>query len=312
MGRAVIRQTPTPMPTAEELSQAFGQLPYTLYVAGCRGTSEENDSPGSVHMEPRGWYPDDETVEGKSVVIFIHGYNVTTRESLASCAEVFDKLHASLLRDGRAVDDHCYVPFLWPGDVGSLYFNDAQQYASRSSVAFQRFLKRLIQCCPLRVSIITHSLGAQVALGALTMLGMDNTRKPEKYRINSLLALGPAIEDDAFERATSSAEYHFTESAFAIENLHIGISRDDQVLGAAFHLNEQDRAMGFNGPQSMQTFKSLARRVKEVLGSEVDFRFAVHDFSVNSQQYWNPELEVRGHADYVRNQTQFDFYVNLI
>jgi hypothetical protein len=90
------------------------------------------------------------------------------------------------------------------------------------------------------------------------------------------------------------------------------ISRGDDVLGKAFRLNEQDKALGYRGPETMDPLVSLSRRVKEVLGDNEMFKFELHDFSPGSAVIMNPNLWVKSHGGYWSNQDQVNYYVNLI
>ncbi len=124
--------------------------------------------------------------------------------------------------------------------------------------------------------------------------------------------LANAVEDDVFHRPERTEEYHFPESAFGVESLHISTSRDDEVLAVPFFINERDRALGYRGPESMNPLVSLSRRVKEVLGAGEAFEFEVHDFSSHSATILNPNLWVSNHGGYWNHQDQMDYYVNLL
>ncbi len=117
---------------------------------------------------------------------------------------------------------------------------------------------------PASISIVAHSLGAHVVLRALSILGERYYHQKSALQVDRALLLAPAVEDDAFERATTKAEYHFPDAAFGVDTLHIGISRSDDVLGGAFRINEKDSALGYGGPESMSQLVSLSRRVSEI------------------------------------------------
>lgn len=114
-------------------------------------------------------------------------------------------------------------------------------------------------------------------------------------------------------RATSQAgaEYHFPEAAFGVDKLHFTCSRADNVLGGAFRVNEHDRALGLNGPPTMEPLVSLTRRRHALFNGE-SFTFRLHDLSPNSSTMMNPDLAIDDHGDYWAKPVQLDYYVNYL
>jgi esterase/lipase superfamily enzyme len=318
MGRHVIRQTPEPMPSAKRVAKFTRDLDQPFIVVGSRGLTEgENQQPDfQVHGDYRFATGDLQSFADKHAVFFIPGYNNTNNETLESASDFFGKLHDSLGRDGSNPSDYTYALFTWPGDTGTVYFDDAQVYAQHSGSALFKLFTDSRSHSPRSVSIVSHSLGAHVALRSLSILGERLVRQKANFRINSVLLLGAAVEDDVFSRPERREEYHFPESAFGMENLYISVARSDNVLGGPFRVNENDIALGFAGPEDMGTLKSLARRVSEVLdpllGAAQQFMFEAIDFSPNSAMIINPDLHVINHGGYWRTSKQTDFYVNLI
>jgi esterase/lipase superfamily enzyme len=314
MGKHIIRQTPKAMPSPERVASITRGLAKSLLVTGSRATATtENRIPDyEVHSNYRFSTGSLEAMTAKHLIFFIHGYNLTSNEALSEASSFFSNLHTSLVRDGLDVASYEYILFTWPGDTGTAYFDDAQLYAHHSGVALFNLLKDCQPFNPASITIVTHSLGAHVGLRGLSVLGERRIRQKVNFRVDHLLLLGAAVEDDVFSRPERSEEYHFPESAFGMKFLDIGISRDDNVLGNAFLLNEQDAALGFSGPETMETLVSLSRRVKEVLGPEEGFTFELHDFSSSSATIMNPDLHVYGHGDYWQSQKQTDYYINLI
>jgi esterase/lipase superfamily enzyme len=312
MGKHVVRQTPKAMPSAEKVAECNAGLAQPFLVAGCRGqTNAENRSPDFVvHGSFRFAAGSVEQLEGTHTIVFVHGYNLTSQEGLDQARDLFGKLHTALVRDGADPRELRYLLFTWPGDTGTVYFNDAQAYAQISGVALYELLR---QADAKRWSLVTHSLGAHVALRAAAILGERHFRGKGKKRVDRALLLAASVEDDVFERPQRHEEYHFPEAAFGIRRLHISSSRSDEVLAMPFRLNEFDAALGYCGPQTMDPLVSLARRVRELsVGTEEDFEFELHDFSPNSATILNPQLHVRSHGGYWDNTSQLDYYVNLI
>lgn len=307
MGKHVKQQNPRPMPTAARAELMQQGLPQGFFVAGCRGDGESTRDPkAGVHDHYRFVRGDAAALAGRRVMCFVHGYNVTPEDALRSAREFFASLHAALLHDGRNPEDWVFLLFTWPGDTGTLYFNQAQAFAQMSGAA----LYRLIAESGAQWSIATHSLGAHVALHAAAVLGDRLIAQRPVPRIGRLLLLAASIEDDVFERPQGRDEYHFPEAAFGVESLHISMSRGDPVLALPFLINENDHALGYCGPQSMSPLQSLARRVQELL--QLSFVFRVHDFSPSSPTIFNSELHVSDHGGYWDHPAQMNYYVNLL
>jgi len=313
---AIRRQTPRSMPSDANVQAVAAKLNTRFLVAGSRGDNATKNPDFSVHGQFRVRGGDLSSVRDRKVVLFLHGYNVTTREGLQQYEEFFTRLETSLLRDGRNLSDYAFLGFTWPGDVGPVYFNDAQQFAHFSGTALYRLLKELAEVQQVAdVSLVTHSLGAHVGLRASAILGERLFHRASRIRLSTVLLLAPAVEDDVFHRPQRSEEFHFPESAFGISALHIFVSRDDDVLGAAFRVNEFDTALGFAGPESLDSLQSLSRRVRDVTQEQGDprqFTFELHDFSTSSAVIMNPNVWARAHGDYWSRQEQADYYVNFI
>lgn len=320
MGRAVIPQTPRALPTkadikaAEKRAKKAGITIAALRVAGSRAqTRSANAKPDfATHGQPRlvNVAPADFT--GKHLIVFLHGYNVTDTEALDSAFGFFGRLQDSLVREGANPSHYTFLLFTWPGDTGVVYFNSAQKFAHHSGVALYELLRSLQNTSkPASISIAAHSLGAHVALRAASVLGGRRVDAKANFRIDRALLMGAAVEDDVFERVDGETrEYHFPESAFGIEKLHITISRGDEILASAFRINEADRALGLNGPPTMDPLVSLSRRHAALFPGEAPFTFRLHDLSPNSSTAMNPELAADSHGDYWAKPIQLDYYVN--
>ncbi len=316
MGRHIERQIPQVMPSAAAVAAKTSGMAKPFQVVGCRGTKNaDNKQPEfTVHGQLRKAPNVFSSLEEKHVYVFVHGYNVTIDEALTSAKDLFEKLHAALKQDGLPSTELEFVLFTWPGDTGTIHFNAAQEYGQISGGALFQLIETIAGSAkrPKSLTLISHSLGAHVVLRSLSILGERNFHRALQYRVGAALLLGAAVKDDVFDRPERAEEYHFAEAAFGLRSLHIVSSRSDDVLGNAFFLNEQDKALGFSGPESMSSLASLARRVGEVLGDGEKFSFELHDFSPRSPTIFNPQLHVDSHGGYWRTQRQLNYYANLV
>lgn len=313
---AIRRRTPGAMPSNAAVQAVANTLQTPYLCAGSRGERALKNPVPDIHGQFRLRGGQLAAFDKRNVVLFIHGYNVTVREGLQQSESFFGGLEASLLRDGRKPKDYAFLGYTWPGDVGPVYFNDAQEFAHLAGTALYLLVTELAdQHKAKSITLVTHSLGAHVGLRAAAILGERLFHKGDRLRFAKALLLAPAVEDDVFHRPERQEEYHFPEAAFGMADLHMFISRDDEVLGVAFRVNEFDNGLGFMGPQSMEPLQSLARRVGEVTEEQKDplsFTFQTHDFSTSSAFIMNPNVWARGHGDYWSRQEQTDYYVNFI
>lgn len=312
MGRA-IRQKAEPMPTAAELQAAQNGLAQPFLVAGCRGNAASQQPNPAVHgnFSLVGSWPN--SLAGKRLVLFLHGYNVKRREALQDAQSFFQKFQTSLVGSGESLDQYVFATFTWPGDVGIVSFNLAQEFAQLSGVALFHFLQE-VAASATEITLISHSLGAHVVLRGASILGERFASNKTDVKIRNVLLLAPAVEDDVFRRPMREEEYHFPESALAISRLHMVCSRSDEAM-LAFRLNEKDEALGLAGPESMDPLVSLADRVRTIshtLSKARVFAFEMHDFSPRSSTIFDSNLFVSNHGDYFRNSQQTDYYAHLI
>ncbi|MCK4502039.1 MAG: alpha/beta fold hydrolase [Desulfuromonadales bacterium] len=308
------RKTPDTMPSAAATKKAGQRLAKPYLVSGSRGkTASKNRKPlFEVHSVFDLVETDLAQCANKHVVVFVHGYNVTRSEALRSAADFYEKLQASLHRDGQNLDNYEFILFTWPGDVGAVWFNDAQEYAQHSGVAlYELFLELRKSAGASKVSLFTHSLGAHVGLRSAAILAERLVRGKTDLRYDNILLLAPAVENDVFRRPHMFDDYHFPEAPFATKKLHIFASRGDDVLRKAFSASERDAALGYAGPETMKPLKTMTLRVPEVLGTNNTFEVNLHDFSPRSTTIINPELHAHSHSDYWGRQAQSDYYINL-
>ena len=310
MGKQLIRQTPKGMPTAGETSEVVSRMQKPFLVAGSRAIkTRDNRSPSyDIHANFQFSQGNLADFSSKQAIIFLHGYNTTSSEALGVFKQFFNSLTVAFNREPNVdLAEIGFCGFTWPGDTGGIYFNEAQEYAHYSGVALYKLITEMHGVGATSVSLISHSLGAHVLLRALSILGERLYRGHDLKRVQHALLLGAAVEDDVFERPELMAEYHFPESAFGLVT-----SRGDEVISGPFIINERDKALGFNGPESMRPLQSLARRVKDVLGDDEKFVFEVHDFSPKSAVIMNPKLWVDSHGGYWNTQEQLNYYINLL
>jgi esterase/lipase superfamily enzyme len=314
MGKYVVKQVPKAMPAAPTVDRLLGGELENLTIVSSRGekNSDNKDPNYAVHGTYRVVRGNLAQAQGKHVLAFTHGYNVSPEEGIIAAKSFFRLMFKAIGRDGIDASQIAPVLFTWPGDTGPLYFNAAQQFAQHSGAALYRFLDDAAKQGARSSNLVSHSLGAHVVLRCLSIVGERRYHKSDPLRVARAVLLAAAVENDVFARPERSEEYHFPEAAFGVEHLHMIVSRGDEVLGGAFRVNEADTALGFNGPESMSPLASLSRRVQEISAGKDSFKFEVHDFSPTSSTIMNPALHVSSHGGYWETQEQANYYVNLV
>ena len=205
---AVRTQTPRAMPTQKRVDEVTANMAKAFIVVGSRSekTSDNRTPRFNIHGSFRtaiGAKSSLSRLKNKRVLIFTHGYAVTTEDGLKQARDFFGKMQASLSSDGESLKHWEFVLFTWPGDTGLVYFNRAQSYAQVSGVALFEFMLKVNKAKPASQLLITHSLGAQVGLRALAILGERRFRNKVDFRIERVLLLAAAVENDVFERPST-------------------------------------------------------------------------------------------------------------
>jgi len=202
--------------------------------------------------------------KSKVVVIFLHGYNVTAAESLAEGVALWQHIRKSnenlrlKLPALPETDSITFLEFLWRGDFGRLWFSEARQAAEITSRAFADFLRTVLRNARgARTVILTHSLGAEVALEALR--AMENSEPV----IDNLILVQAAIPAYSVYRWTVSYQQipigpreqmrpeqvdqctgRYADAIRMARQLVYTVSAEDEVLGnewefGPFQLNEK-------------------------------------------------------------------------
>ncbi len=110
-------------------------------------------------------YPDFSATCPTSITIYVPGYNNDEGEQVEQTEDLQEAL------DGRGVDTEV-VGFKWngnpPGLLGFTAFDSAKESANINAEILCEFVEKLKEDCPdTKVFVVTHSLGARVALKAL-------------------------------------------------------------------------------------------------------------------------------------------------
>ncbi|NBO64633.1 MAG: alpha/beta hydrolase [Acidobacteria bacterium] len=205
-------------------------------------------------------------VKDKRVLILIHGFRTT----MSSVGKSYQRVMRGLI-DNDLMGEGGYdlvLGFTWPGFETVLGFFPAQPFASRAG-AYLRLLLEVLAPMARTIDIQTHSLGARVALQALSA-GSDTL-------VGNLMLTAAAVDNEILQ---PRQEYH--ESLRNCQRCVVYHSNRDDVLKFAFRIGdalEFDQALGFNGPQNRDIVELECPNVfvvdcKKVVESHGDYRTA--------------------------------------
>ena len=174
-----------------------------------------------------------ELKSSKSIDLFVHGFNVSSSESLNLRSRYVGNLRRVKYKNVNA-------GVSWSGDVGNnlaskaLYFNRATRSADMSwegvaqTVDFFRGINPDIKVDP-----TTHSLGARLVLDAAA----------NGVKFNTVVLIVPAVDADAFSHGGK-----YEKAIQNISHLVVVYSRNQEVIFGVYRLAQFSRAMGDVGP----------------------------------------------------------------
>ncbi len=180
-------------------------------------------------------------------LLMIHGYNClaeNVRDAYRANAELARECGISIPVTG----------YQWPGLGGNwieaLSFHRAQAQADLSAAKLAEYVNSGAPA-----NVMTHSLGAKVALEAIVKHGA---------KIKNLFLTGPAVAWDCF--ATDYAKVPASTKVYVFWSLR------DNVLGKDFMLDQFVQALGHGGPKNSAPGVTSIE-VTDVVGSHGQYRF---------------------------------------
>jgi esterase/lipase superfamily enzyme len=207
-----------------------------------------------------------EQMQGKHVLILIHGFRNPLRNVAVAYQRLLKGLHDSGLTGGAAYG--LVLGFTWPGFATVLGFFPAVPFANRSA-GFFRSLLELASRNARTVDVQTHSLGARVALQALA--------GGTQGFVDNLMLTSAAVDDEVLE---PGCEFH--GALQECRRCFVYHTERDKTLKFGFRIGdapEFDRALGWKGPQHPKIIEQKCPEVfvvdcKNVVQSHGGYRAA--------------------------------------
>lgn len=221
----------------------------TVKLVSCRKDFYSADEPGPLSQSRDSGvmvFTDPTPIEGE--LLLVHGYNAR-----------FENVRGAYLACRDRIEEATFFPpktvgFLWSGlgdsFLDAIHFHGAQARADAAAPMLAEYLRKGPP-----ISILTHSLGARVALEAIKQAGVQVSR---------LYLTGPAVDNEHLRTK-------YQGSVALCEEVHVFWSKHDPVLGAAYTLDQFDHALGSTGPDQPQ-FKVISHDRSDFVHDHGDYR----------------------------------------
>ncbi|GAA5191157.1 alpha/beta hydrolase [Ferrimonas gelatinilytica] len=182
-------------------------------------------------------------IQGKHLVLLIHGYNNSYRRVCAAYQRIID------LMAQANVEHDAVVGYLWPGGDKELGYWSARSRARRISRRMGDQLAFLTAHAA-RVDIMAHSMGCYLALR-----GLQKARLSDPAKLGNLYLMAAAVKRNRLSDARG-----FALPAQRARGIYIFHSKEDEVLRFAFFIAAGgEKALGYSGPKPFDTLVSNAR-----------------------------------------------------
>lgn len=173
-------------------------------------------------------------VNGKHVVVLVHGYNNTFNEICDAYLRVTNQLNTNTVPHDEVIG------YVWPGGNKKLGYLGAKQRARQLSRRISKLLNSLIGSAS-SVDIVAHSMGC--------FLFLESMKKSNKAKIRNIYLMASAVNNYGL-----SDGLHYSNAVSHCKGIYIFKSTDDSVLRRAFPIGEKgDKALGYTGPIPLNT-----------------------------------------------------------
>ena len=186
----------------------------------------------------------------RDTVIFIHGYNVSFKESLTAAARLRRTFSAG--PGGSSVN---VVLFSWPSDGSMMpyiaYSNDRQD-AAASGPAFARGLLKLTdflrgstpeEACSFRIHLVAHSMGNYVLRHAVQEIVAHSAGRPVRL-FDQVFLMAADEDDDAFEH-----DHKLKSLPRLAKRVNVYFNNEDKAMAISDKTKGNPDRLGDDGPR---------------------------------------------------------------
>jgi esterase/lipase superfamily enzyme len=173
---------------------------------------------------------------GDSVLLFVHGYNVTFADAIYKAAQIaYDANFPGSV-----------LAFSWPSAGALLKYDEDRESAEFAAPDLGQILQMLsAEIGDKKVYIVAHSMGNQVLVGALQQAALSKT----DLTINELVMAAPDVDKDVFSRKAEQIRA-------VAKNVTVYASAADKALLASGEKSYGTR-LGFVGPSGPNIFPGI-------------------------------------------------------
>jgi esterase/lipase superfamily enzyme len=171
-----------------------------------------------------------------SVLLFVHGYNVTFADAIYKAAQIaYDANFPGSV-----------LAFSWPSAGALLRYDEDRESADFAAPDLGQILQMLsAEIGDKKVYIVAHSMGNQVLVGALQQAALSKT----DLTINELVMAAPDVDKDVFSRKAEQIRS-------VAKNVTVYASAADKALLASGEKSYGTR-LGFVGPSGPNIFPGI-------------------------------------------------------
>jgi esterase/lipase superfamily enzyme len=239
------------------------ELKYDMYVAQEKMKADPDlkieDAPGSVLGSNNIFKRVREKMiqHSRDTIVFIHGYNVSFKEALASAARL--KLNFSKDNNGPGAN---VVVFSWPSNGSMMPFvayGSDRDDAEASGPAFARGLLKLSdflrgstpqEACNQRLHLVAHSMGNYVLRHTLQKF-LERSSGPPARLFDQVFLMAADEDDDAFEYG-----YKLKHLPRFAKRVNVYYNNKDIAMAISDRTKGNPDRLGDNGPRAMDNIPS--------------------------------------------------------
>jgi esterase/lipase superfamily enzyme len=194
-----------------------------------------------------------QAVQGKRLVLLVHGYNNEERDVIASYKAIDERMRLLGFLGGNAAPYDAIVGFAWPGGAAGVSFPFARMRAGQSAARFGALLGT-VKGAGATVDLNTHSLGAHVAFEAM--------RNGAPNLVRFAWNFASAVDNESVEQG----ERYFAATE-RCRRFYVFHSKNDPVLRVWYRVGDFfdfDTALGYSGPEDPGAIMQHSANVRVV------------------------------------------------
>lgn len=182
-------------------------------------------------------------IKGKNVLILVHGYNNEQFEVFDAYEIIENKINTLI----PGVYDYV-IGYSWPGGNEMIEWWQVKSRSNSVARLFRFLIEDLAESTS-NLDLMSHSLGARVALKAL--------KECEKQQLTrNYYCTAAAVDNECLE-----PREEFFQSLTSFKRLFVFHTARDRILNVAYRASEWDLALGLYGPEDINYISQQAKMI---------------------------------------------------